>query len=170
MTNDKRENSIKKYYENPNYCKYCGKIIHINDGDKIYEVKRKEFCNRSCSASFNNKIPKRIKKVKEKIIKRLILGNKTKGELFENRSNWQNARSAIQKNARVIFENSNEPKCCKECGYDKHYEVCHIKSVSSFSDDSLIKDINNIENLIALCPTHHWEFDNNVLNISSISG
>ena len=26
--------------------------------------------------------------------------------------------------------------------------------------------INNIDNLIALCPNHHWEYDNNGLDIS----
>jgi hypothetical protein len=36
--------------------------------------------------------------------------------------------------------------------------------VSSFNKDILIKKINSPKNLIGLCPTHHWEFDNNVLD------
>ena len=32
--------------------------------------------------------------------------------------------------------------------------------------DQLISEINNIDNLIALCPNHHWEFDHSQLNIS----
>ena len=32
--------------------------------------------------------------------------------------------------------------------------------MSSFNSDALISEINSIDNLIALCPTHHWEFDN----------
>ena len=51
------------------------------------------------------------------------------------------------------------------CGYDKHYEIAHIKPVSDFEDDALITEINSIDNLIALCPNHHWEFDNGLLNI-----
>ena len=52
------------------------------------------------------------------------------------------------------------------CGYDKTYEVAHIKAVSEFSDDALISEINDINNLIALCPNHHWEFDHLQLDIS----
>lgn len=36
-----------KYDENPKRCKYCGEIIP-------YENRRNDFCNHSCSASFNN--------------------------------------------------------------------------------------------------------------------
>lgn len=35
------------YYETPKYCKHCGKMIP-------YEKRYNEFCNQSCSASFNN--------------------------------------------------------------------------------------------------------------------
>ena len=89
----------------------------------------------------------------------------TKGDLFNNRANYQSARSAIRKNAQKVFENSNKEKCCQICGYSKHYEIAHIKSVSSFSDDALIKDINAEDNLIALCPNHHWEYDNGLLKL-----
>ena len=51
-------------------------------------------------------------------------------------------------------------------GYDKHYEVCHIKAVSDFSEDTPITVINHIDNLVALCPNHHWEFDNGLLDIA----
>lgn len=37
----------KSYEENPKYCKYCGKIIP-------YEKRRNDFCDHSCSASYNN--------------------------------------------------------------------------------------------------------------------
>lgn len=90
----------------------------------------------------------------------------TKGELFSTYSGWQVARSAIQKNARKIYEQSDKPKCCICCGYDKHYETAHIKSVSSFDSDALLSEINSIDNLIALCPNHHWEYDNGNLDIT----
>ena len=90
---------------------------------------------------------------------------KTKGDVFKDKK-WQNARSTIQKHARFVYQNSNKSKCCFYCGYDKHYEVAHKKSVSDFDDKSKIVDeINDVENLIALCPTHHWEFDNGFLKI-----
>ncbi len=49
---------------------------------------------------------------------------------------------------------------CQKCGYDKHIEVAHVRPVSDFSGDSLLVDINDISNLVGLCPNCHWEFDN----------
>ena len=88
----------------------------------------------------------------------------TKGELFSNRKNWQSARTAIRKLADMIFKKSNKPQKCAICGYDKHTEIAHIKAVSEFSDDVFISEINDINNLVALCPNHHWEFDNGLLS------
>ena len=70
------------------------------------------------------------------------------------------------KNMHVLYINSNKPKQCIVCNYDKHYEVAHIKSVSDFDDGSLISEINNQDNLIALCPNHHWEYDNTDFDIT----
>lgn len=89
----------------------------------------------------------------------------TKKELYDRSKNWQRARSAISKNARNVFENSGQEYKCAVCGYDKHIEVAHIKAVSDFDNDALICEINNINNLIPLCPNHHWEFDNHILQL-----
>jgi predicted restriction endonuclease len=98
--------------------------------------------------------------------KRFTLELKSKGELFKSRVNWQSARSAIQKGARLKWSRSGNLQACAVCGYALHVEIAHKKAVSDFSDDALIKDINSIENLIPLCPNHHWEFDNKVLRCS----
>lgn len=95
------------------------------------------------------------------------VGNKTKGEIFEQRTNWQSARSGIQKDARSVYKKSETKKECLICGYDKHYEVAHIKSVASFTNETLISEINNINNLMALCPNHHWEYDKGLLEIKN---
>lgn len=91
--------------------------------------------------------------------------NKTKAELFNKRKNWQSARTAIQKNARKIFYAYNNSPKCAICGYDKHVEIAHIKAVSDFSDETTIREINSINNLIGLCPNHHWEYDNGIIKI-----
>lgn len=57
------------------------------------------------------------------------------------------------------------PYKCAICGYDKHIEIAHIKAVSDFEDSVKISEINSINNLIALCPNHHWEYDNNILKL-----
>lgn len=57
---------------------------------------------------------------------------------------------------------------CRYCGYDKHVEFCHIKPISSFSKDQTVGEVNSPDNIICLCPNHHWELDNNVLLIETI--
>ena len=46
-------------------------------------------------------------------------------------------------------------KKCYICGYDRYIEVCHKMSVSEFQNSAKICEINDVENLIALCPNHH---------------
>ena len=65
---------------------------------------------------------------------------------------------------QFFFEHNTEHKCAI-CGYDKHIEVAHIKAVSEFDDNATIGEINAITNLIGLCPNHHWEYDNGLLNL-----
>lgn len=145
-------------------------------------TKNPKFCSRSCSASYtNSKNPKR-----KKTFKSLCL--KCKSEIYKCRNkycvncrpttkNWSKIKisdltnlrnyqiySRIRELARKTYfsylKNNNLPICCKKCGYSKHIEVCHIKSIKSFPKDSYVSDVNNIENLIGLCPNCHWEFDN----------
>lgn len=92
------------------------------------------------------------------------IGLRTKGDLFSSRTNWQSARTAIRKHSSIVMETASVVKACKVCGYSIHVEICHIKAVSDFNDDSLIADINAIENLVYLCPNHHWEFDNGLID------
>lgn len=91
------------------------------------------------------------------------IADQTKGDLFKNRSTWQSARSSIRRHAQAVYLQSDKPKHCIVCGYDHHFEVCHIDDVSSFPKTALVREINAITNLIALCPNHHWEFDNHLL-------
>ena len=87
----------------------------------------------------------------------------SKKELLEKKGTRHGARTAIANHARKLYMSSSLPKRCAICGYDKHVDVAHIRRVSSFPDEALIGEINSIINLMPLCPTHHWEFDNNLL-------
>lgn len=55
------------------------------------------------------------------------------------------------------------PHKCVICGYAKHIEVCHIKPVHTFHDNTPPAIINADSNVTFLCPTHHWEFDHGML-------
>ena len=96
-----------------------------------------------------------------------IFGNTTKGDLVLKRSSYQSWRSSVRSHANKIYFNSNKTKACFVCGYDKFVEICHIESVSAFSDTSTINEINDIDNLVALYPNHHKEFDAGFLNINT---
>ena len=91
--------------------------------------------------------------------------DKTKGELFSSRKNWQSARSTIRKFAEAAFKEANPSPKCAICGYHHHVEIAHIKAVSKFEDSATIREINSIDNLIGLCPNHHWEYDNGILEL-----
>jgi hypothetical protein len=48
-----REDALKRYYRSPRYCQNCGEMIRVGDNQRVGEVKKKRFCNRSCAAKFN---------------------------------------------------------------------------------------------------------------------
>lgn len=140
------------------------------------------FCSLSCAASFNNrKFPKK-KTAKPKSCKHCrvqIFGRRTTcDDCNPSCVDWSRltlselkVRAKYQHSARVrqvarnIYRQSDRPKHCVICGYDKHYEVCHIKPIQEFSDITSIATINDLNNLVALCPNHHWEFDHGLLTL-----
>lgn len=79
---------------------------------------------------------------------------------------WIAARTRIGAKSRSTYMKSDKPKYCVICGYSKHFEVAHIKAVSDFDENTKIEEINDVNNLIALCPNHHWEYDNMKIDIS----
>ena len=54
--------------------------------------------------------------------------------------------------SRARKEMNKLPQICMKCGYDKHVEVCHIKPISQFSEDTLLSTINDRANLLLLIP------------------
>jgi len=74
-----------------------------------------------------------------------------------------NVFSRIREHAKriilFIFNVKVQDMKCSNCGYGKHVEICHIKSVSSFPKDAKISEVNALENLTILCPNCHWELD-----------
>ena len=225
-----RKEAIEKYYNNPNRCLFCSKVIIVKERERVCEVRKKKFCDCKCSAIYNNKLkPKKDisgstcnkcgkyfeyqnksyykKKLCDECRKKpsnTVIGdgksncskcgkevehtklkffgnvyhkrkfcdeciekidNKTKGEYFANKKYWQLARSKITKHAKKIFNLNNGSKKCFVCGYDKYVEVCHKKPVAKFEDSATIKEINDINNLVALCPNHHKELDLGLLKL-----
>lgn len=179
----------EEYNQNPNHCLYCGAPILCRDNQKPFDVKRKKFCNHSCSASFSNLNRGREKKGYYCIQCGNLIGygyeefgrrkycdtcnpsykdwsKITYGEAKTLRSYQVNSR--IRDLARQVFQKEKGYTSCYRCGYNKHIEVCHIHAISDFPDDALISEINSPDNLIGLCPNCHWELDYGDLTIEEI--
>lgn len=172
--------SRDKYYENPSYCIQCHKIIEIGN-EKPSQTKKKKFCSHSCAAIYNNRNRKKNhytncikcgkefpkngrKKLCNECNSQIIDWSNITLKEVKNKRSYQ-GHSRIRDLARKLYFNSNLPKKCLVCNYDFHIEICHIKPIKDFADNTKITDINNLDNLVALCPNHHWELDNGLLNI-----
>lgn len=184
-----RKMALDRYYLDPVHCKKCGKMIEVPEDMKVPQIKKRKFCNSSCSASYNNERRERKKKenVEEKILNTreklnlrkekiketrinndFLRSNISKKELFCTSKTYQNARSYICRSARKVYMSSDKEKFCIYCGYNLHFDVAHKKSVSEFPGEAKIKEINSIDNLIPLCKNHHWEYDNGFLSLGDI--
>lgn len=138
-------------------CLTCKEPIPFKKGSSLNTSLSRKFCSNKCKYESD---------IFQKPIEEFKWFGRTKGELFKARKSWQSARTEIRKISQKVFDREGLDKKCQKCGYDKHFEVAHIKAVSDFGDEEKIGDICNKNNLIAFCPTHHWEFDNGILSIS----
>lgn len=155
-------NSLKpKRLSNKNIlCISCNCFVSLKKKKDGGYYNRK-FCDQCLKNDQRSKLAKRV----GYSVEDCNLENQTKSFLYKRRKNWQSANSTIRKHAREVFEKFGLSKKCKICEYDKHIEICHIKQVKDFSDNSKIVDINSVDNLICLCPNHHWEYDNGLIYI-----
>lgn len=146
------------------------------------ETNNPKFCSSSCSARFNNRaFPKRKRRSyfckicgAETGYRRSYCPNcdPTKPKSYDDvtiaeirkQAKYQ-ANSWIRKLARRAYAAAKKPQCCSICGYSKHFEVCHIKPIQDFSEETPMSIVNHLENLAALCPNCHWEFDHGRLSL-----
>jgi hypothetical protein len=172
-----------EYNNNPNHCLFCNASIFCLESQTLSDIKKKKFCNHSCAAKYSNYHRQKKKYYCQKCGAIICEGFEnytgrkycntcspnyadwtqiTYGEAKEKRLYQVNSR--IRELARQKFCKTHELKCAI-CGYDKHVEIHHIKGISTFSDDTPISIINEDSNLIALCPNHHWEIENGLLEL-----
>jgi hypothetical protein len=153
------------------------------------ETNNPKFCSKSCAATFNNtRAPKRkpentcatcklpcttsrtycrecwllvakkrsVEKWNEETIKSMrALGN----------ANFNGRYSYIRGLSRRKYLKSNKDKFCYICQYSYHFDVCHIKDIKSFDENTTIGEVNSLDNLVALCKNHHWEFDTGLISL-----
>ncbi len=183
FSSKRRAEEVSQYLLSPNFCKTCGLSIAIRKNQSVSDVRKKKFCSHKCSSTLNNRGTKRGPKFTNKcacgtLISRRAkrcrtcaddnanrLAKMTKGELIAKNKYWTQWRNRISSHARIVYQKSGRSKKCAVCGYDLHIDVAHIKDVSDFPNSATIAEINNPSNLLGLCPNHHWEFDNGLLNL-----
>lgn len=134
-----------------------------------------KYCSRSCSAVASNKaVPRRKPEGNCVTCLEPIKSSRTYCKLCfqQTQIDWSavsyadiSGKRAYQKHSRIrdlarrAIKQSGQSMTCVVCGYDKHVEVCHIKAISKYSIDTKISEINHPDNLVLLCPNHHWELD-----------
>lgn len=169
----------EEYNANPNTCKNCNKPILCAPNKRLDQTREKVFCCQSCSATYNNLNKEKKGYYCTKCGELLGYGYKEFGRKLycencnPNTIKWDTATlkevkekreyqkySRIRALARKKFFKETNIKTCQFCGYDKHIEVCHIKGINEFPDNTTIAEINDLTNMIGLCPNCHWEFDN----------
>lgn len=146
------------------------------------------YCSRSCAVTTNNSLfPKRIinplricecgnrKDIKAELCVKCVNFNHIK------RANSYSLEECISKYAGSLkyikvrtyakkkFYHLQIPKICKLCGFDRIVELCHIKPISSFSNETLLSEINSLQNLVYLCPNHHSLLDKDLLTQEEIN-
>lgn len=179
-----RKTALKKYYDSPTICKYCEKTMKVGKNERPSDVRKKKFCNHSCSASYTNARRTRTKVVKDYT----CLCGKKKNKTSKMCTNCYKRRkfnkifstpmrkflkggNARIKYARIrslskeILDYFGVPKKCLVCSFDLYVEACHIKSISSFDEDTLMGVVSGHNNLVYLCPNHHKMMDKGFFEI-----
>lgn len=134
------------------YCSRCNKeIIRKNISPKT----RNFYCSKECRGKSNN------------ISADINLKSITVLELYRI-YNIKNRIAGFSKirNLNRVWNKHLLNNGCNVCGYKLHVELAHIKPLKDFDLKSKLSDINDESNNLALCPNHHWEFDNNLLELS----
>ena len=163
-----------------NICIHCGKM-----------TKNKKFCSRSCAATHNNRVsPKRQKEKlcescgtvavlsdrkycpecwETKLRHHRLDEDKVTIHYLQSRKKYQ-INSRIRMLARSHWKRSGQPFVCKKCGYDlpEVCQICHIKAICEFDVITPISAVNDLSNLVCLCPNHHAELDKGFLTHKEI--
>lgn len=102
---------------------------------------------------------------------------RTNPDINNNYVDWSKVTIAMLKSGKNTFQYHARIRSharsqinktpCLICGYNNHIEICHIKPIKEFTDDTTIDIVNAKTNLVCLCPNHHWELDNGILNLKS---
>lgn len=75
----------------------------------------------------------------------------------------RHAYQKIRNHADRVIVKAGVARLCRKCNGVNGLEVCHVKGIATFDSTTTISVINDLGNLVYLCPTHHWEMDHGLL-------
>lgn len=145
-------------------CKPCRKTVRIfiqlRKEVRIAKNKTIKKVRYESKRAIYIKWEKALSSVTKPLTVNVLVNNKdmTIKDAFLGQTYQSNAYSLVRSRGRSVAKKLGWNSCA-HCGYDKHIQICHIKAISSFDEDTLISVVNSKDNLIALCPNCHWEFD-----------
>ena len=152
QSKQKKSNGSKYVFEETGKCETCGVKVIYKPTNREGRYSYRKYCE-ECLVRFFKELhkdcPGALKKPIEEFTKRELL----------NLKGYTRYKGFVGKHANKVYKASEKPKVCVVCGYSKSVQVCHIKDIASFDNETLIGIINTINNLTTLCPTHHHEFD-----------
>lgn len=160
-----RKEAVERYYANPNYCLYCGKIIEVHENQKIRETRVKKFCNCSCAAKYNNKFVRKRTLKAERPKKVAIFRVNENVTLASLLGKGASKYALVREKARKKLCFYGVEKKCAVCGYSLHVEIHHRKGCREFPDDTLLSEVNQLDNLVYLCRNHHYEADHGYIEV-----
>ena len=134
-------------------CKRCG-VQYLRDKEKSPTSKICKECKRTSQQETTNEIKKR-----------------TLGEYYAMSTKWASKHPQYKWNSVRNFcrrWNWKPNLKCEVCGYSAHIEYCHVRPIGSFPDTATLGEVNSPENVLILCPNHHWEQENGLQNAFEI--
>lgn len=135
-------------------------------------TKNPRFCSKSCAAKTTNREnPKRNGRKQRCSSCGMPLSRRKKHQLcghcaprigrwkmtLQQARGRNNRHASVREHAQYVCR--NRAKRCAICGYRRMAAVCHVKPIHAFPATSTLGEINRDDNLILMCPTHHWELD-----------
>jgi hypothetical protein len=160
-----RERSIAAFIASGKSCEYCNKPLAVEEHQRASIRKNHRYCNLKCAALDRW----RQKRDREN------LPEPRKFEAWVNTLPFlrlgEIARQRVNYHARYVYFSRfpREVACCELCG-DKRIEpdVAHVRAINDFPNKTPLIEINQLSNLIGLCPTDHRLFDSGKLDIAVI--
>ena len=162
----RRIKALEAYYKNPNYCKYCGKIIQVGINNTVSDAKRKIYCDVKCSTNdhkkdINNAMFKKCVVCGDKIANDNLSGLCKKCKPIKEKERkikeWLDTgdikdMKLLSKIPQYIKEYIlNEQDCkCEICGMQNEWNNKPLVFILDHIDGDASK--NNRSNLRMICP------------------